>query len=213
MLYFTKERWNLLANRLSLSIGERAFEQIQGHYSVSWRAYHNVRHIEDCLEQLDRSPRIAEQPDEVELAIWLHDVIYDTHRSDNEDQSAAFAASILQDVRAAPDVVQRVTANILATTHNATATRIDEQLIADIDLSILGRPMDEYDVFETAIRKEYQWVPWATYRDKRTEVLQSFLDRESIYRIDWFAEKFEASALDNLNVQFVSSPHKREWMA
>ena len=199
VLRFTRERWRSLAGRLGLSTDSRVFEDIQDRYSESWRSYHNTSHIDDCLKQLDDSPVIADKPDEVEFSLWLHDAVYDTHRGDNEAQSASLAASILHDAECELEVIHRVTANILATTHHATATRIDEQLVVDIDLSILGRPADAFDEFETSIREEYQWVPWSTYCEKRANVLQSFLERVRIYSTNWFADRYESNARLNLN--------------
>lgn len=199
MLRFTRERWRSLTGRLCISTDNHVFDDIHDHYSESWRSYHNISHINDCLDQLDSSPGISENTDEVEFALWLHDVVYDTHRADNEAKSADVAASILRHAECGPGVIDRVTANILATSHHAMVSRADEQLIVDIDLSILGRAADEYDEFESAIRREYEWVPWATYCQKRAEILQSFLGRECIYRTPWFASRYESNARLNLD--------------
>ena len=46
---------------------------------------------------------LATQPDAMEIALWYHDAIYDTHAADNEEQSATLAAHILRDA-AVPEV-------------------------------------------------------------------------------------------------------------
>ena len=51
--------------------------------------------------------------------------------------------------------------------------------VVDIDLSILGRNRQDYDLFEERVRKEYKWVPGPLYRRKRIEVLESFLKRRT----------------------------------
>jgi predicted metal-dependent HD superfamily phosphohydrolase len=71
--------------------------------------------------------------------------------------------------------------------------------MADVDLSILGRAPEVFDAYEQAIRKEYAWVDDEQYNRARIEVLQSFLDRDRIYRTDVFAGLYEQSARENLS--------------
>jgi predicted metal-dependent HD superfamily phosphohydrolase len=62
-------------------------------YSAPGRHYHNMRHIEDCLGMLTGVDKLLPAQREILTeAIWWHDVVYDTTRSDNEELSAAGAA-------------------------------------------------------------------------------------------------------------------------
>ena len=144
------------------------------------------------------SVRVSKFPDEVELALWCHDVIYDPHAADNEAQSAAWTARILRQATVADDVVARVTALILATQHHTLPDDPDAALVVDIDLSILGQPVVEFDRYEAAIRQEYHWVPETAYREARLRVLESFLTRPSIYQTATFRERYDALAQVNL---------------
>jgi len=176
----------------------RMFGESFAGYSEPNRAYHNEQHISDCLQQLDDAADLAERPDEVELAIWFHDLIYDTHRSDNESQSVDRAAAILHESDYHSEVIERVVANILATTHQATPEGLDEQLTVDIDLSILGRSQKEYDRFEAAIRTEYRWVPSFMFKRRRRSILKTFLKGDRNYATDQFTQRFESNARENL---------------
>lgn len=71
------------------------FARLLGMYSGRERHYHTVTHLMECLEVFDQVRATARQPAEVELAIWLHDAVYDPHSSTNEEDSAALAAEWL----------------------------------------------------------------------------------------------------------------------
>jgi len=87
---------------------------------------------------------------------------------------------------------------ILATKHDELQRDHDAKLMVDIDLSILGQPRDVFDQYEVNIRKEYAHVPDEQFRLGRKNILQSFLDRESIFATDFFKEKYESKAIENL---------------
>jgi predicted metal-dependent HD superfamily phosphohydrolase len=96
------------------------------------------------------------------------------------------------------EVADRVAALVLATRHASVPSVPDEQLICDIDLSILGREPGIFDAFEQQIRREYAWVPEPTYRRERSAVLSGFLRRRSIYQTDQFRQRYEVLARANL---------------
>jgi len=174
------------------------FERLRDSYSEPARAYHNGVHLSNCLAELSVWHGLARYPDEVEFALWFHDIVYDTHRDDNEDHSAAFAAEILDYAGCDEQVRYRIIGNILATSHTEGWNHTDEKLTADIDLTTLGESEWVYCEFERAIRLEYLWVPLPEYCKKRIEVLQGFLDRERIYHHAAIADLFEEPARRNL---------------
>ena len=83
-------------------------------------------------------------------------------------------------------------------THNAVPAAPDEQLLSDIDLSILGAPPDRFREYEAQVRKEYAWVPDALFHRERGKILQGFLARPSIYATELFRARLEAQARENL---------------
>src|SRR5689334_9923752 len=52
------------------------------------RKFHNIGHIDDCLERFDDVRRHLEDPDAVELALWFHDAVYVPGDATNERRSA-----------------------------------------------------------------------------------------------------------------------------
>ena len=74
----------------------------------------------------------------------------------------------------------------------------DVAYLVDIDLSILGADSETYDWYEQAIRKEYKKVPGFIFKNKRKEILRSFLVGDFIYQTVYFQYKYEAQARLNL---------------
>jgi len=192
------ERWSALMARCGAPPSAAVHADLLAAYSEPHRRYHDVRHIADCLEQFDRARTLAAQPDEVELALWFHDAVYETSSSRNEERSAQWAADFLNSVGAPLERCERVRELVLATRHAAAPPQGDAQLLVDVDLSILGRAPAEYEVFEQAIREEYRWVPGPIYRSKRAAILQSFLDRAAIYGTAHFSSLYEQRARANV---------------
>ncbi|HZA98545.1 MAG TPA: hypothetical protein VE399_07180 [Gemmatimonadales bacterium] len=194
-----RNRWMALWSRLGAQRnGTDVFQQLAAAYAEPTRFYHTAAHIVDCLAQFDWSRDLAARPDEVEAALWFHDAVYVPGATDNEARSARLARASLSGAAAPTGVPERIAALILATTHADLPSDPDTQLVCDIDLSILGREMAEFDQFERRIRQEYAWVPEPTYRHARSEVLNGFLQRRSIYLTARFAERYERAARQNL---------------
>lgn len=178
--------------------GRGVYDQLLAYYSEQHRHYHTLQHLDECLAMFESVRELAEHPDEIELALWFHDAIYDTHRPDNEERSADWARTALIDAGVAIDSADRVHALIMATRHTANPILPDEQLLVDIDLSILGAEQARFDEYEEQIRKEYAFVPRWLFRRKRRAILQGFLDRPSIYSTPYFRDMLEQRARENL---------------
>jgi len=115
---------------------------------------------------------LAEPPEFVELALWLHDAVYDIKASDNEAMGADMSRRLLQEA-GAPGPVDVITGMIMSTTPHDVPTVGDAALVSDIDLSILGIDQDKYDSYTDEVRHEYSWVLEADFRLGRLKVLNS----------------------------------------
>ena len=167
-------------------------------YGEPHRHYHTMQHLDECFVTFDAMRSAATHPAEIELALWFHDTIYDVTRHDNEKQSADWASTVLLSAGALNEVVRRLHALVMVTCHNALPISLDEQILVDIDLSILAATPERFAEYETQVRAEYAWVPEQTYRSKRAAILQTFLDRENIYNTDYFKASSEENARSNL---------------
>lgn len=173
------------------------FESLRAAYTQTHRHYHTTGHINECLSQFQAVARLADRPHEVEIALWFHDAVYDTHRSDNEAQSARWAGEYLARHGLSEQAVRRIETMILATASHPDAEG-DTALLLDVDLAILGAAPAAFAEYDAAIAREYAWVPADDYKRARTEVLEGFLTRAWIYSTDDFRHRFEAPARRNL---------------
>jgi predicted metal-dependent HD superfamily phosphohydrolase len=196
------QRWHAAWRALGgePAYGFELYDELTRCYAETGRAYHTLDHVRDCLAELEAAQGLAERPVEIECALWFHDAIYEPGEADNEARSAAWAARALRAGGAGQAVAGRVAALILATRHPAATppSSADLALVADVDLSILGRPLAEYDAYARGIRREYAALPDAVYRQGRAEVLRAFLAQERVYRTAFFYARYEAPARRNL---------------
>ena len=162
------------------------------------RHYHNLDHIASCFVELDGAPDPGASRPAIKAAIWYHDCIYDPRRSDNEVCSAEVAAKALAEMGAQKEFTQATARLILATRHAAVPVMQDEQLLCDIDLSILGKPPEVFAAYEREIRQEYAHVSDEAFRAGRAAVLRRFLSRPHIYCTRNFRDRYEAPARRNL---------------
>ena len=188
-----KHRWLAFGEAAGLD-GRAEWLELSAAYGDPARAYHNLNHIADCLVRLDEHVRLAIDPVAVEFAIWFHDIVYDTHAPDNEERSAVAATEFLSATTHGAVVADL----IRATRHDGRPGTPDSALLCDIDLSILGRPPAVYDAYARAIRQEYAWVPLPDFVRGRTRVLESFLDRPSVFALEKMEEIYGEHARTNL---------------
>jgi len=177
---------------------EAPWDALKEAYRNPSRHYHTFDHVLDCFQVLDASACLPQSPVTFELALWFHDAVYDTHAKTNEVDSADLAADGLSKSGADSGITATVWRLILATRHAEMPASPDEQLLVDVDLSNLGRSPDDFQAYETRIRAEYAWVPEPLYVEKRTAVLQSFLDRPHIFNHEAFKQRYELQARQNL---------------
>jgi predicted metal-dependent HD superfamily phosphohydrolase len=187
-------RWCQLCENAGLD-GRAEWAVLTAGYGEPGRAYHNLRHVLDCLRLLDEYGHLAANPVALEFAIWFHDLVYDPRAADNEERSAAAAAEFLAPTSFGPAVA----ALIMATMHHTAPPGGDAGLICDIDLSILGREPAAYAAYAEAIRREYAWVPPDRYAVGRTRVLRGLLERSEIFSHRDLRERFDKQARANLH--------------
>jgi predicted metal-dependent HD superfamily phosphohydrolase len=182
---------------LGVEAAPEDFAALDSRYQEPHRAYHNWRHISECLGELDDQTGNGV----MEIAIFYHDAIYNTKGKENEEQSAKMCADVLSKKGVSQAVIYQAQDLILATRHVNIPRNEQEAAIIDIDLSILGRDPQRFQEYERNIRQEYGWAPIDAYRSGRKNILESFLGRAeqgSLYTLKKFRTKFERQAVSNL---------------
>jgi predicted metal-dependent HD superfamily phosphohydrolase len=123
--------------------------------------------------------------DALKVAVWYHDCVYVPLAQDNETQSVKVFIADMGD-QVSESFRQDVSRLILATdVRRPRSQQSDEQLMADIDLSILSADSAVYTTYATAIRREYAAVPDDEYIAGRSAVLRKILSNP-IYSTDLF---------------------------
>ena len=193
-----KQRWFRLMRQLGLPSNEKTFDQLVACYQQKHRRYHNATHIVSCLTLLDQHYSKAKYPAEVEIALWFHDAIYKTLSSKNEKRSAQWLETFLKAYHCADDRIERCKAYVLATQSHQPTSHYDSKLFLDIDLAILGAEPQRFSEYDQQIYDEYRWVSDSRYWRKRYKILNTFLERETLYFTPSFQEQFEEQAKTNL---------------
>jgi predicted metal-dependent HD superfamily phosphohydrolase len=185
-----------------------AYDRIATAYGEPIRRYHTLEHITAVLDVVDDlgaavevDPGAADAAG-IHLAAWLHDVVYDPTRGDNEARSAQLARALLADLGVADEVIVGAARLIeLTATHAVADDDRAGAVLIDADLSILGAPHEVYLHYARCIRGEYGHLSDDTYRDGRIVVLETFAGRDPIFRTAEGRRRFERPAHRNLHAE------------
>jgi predicted metal-dependent HD superfamily phosphohydrolase len=172
---------------------DQKFGEICTGYAGPTRFYHTLDHVLAVLDTVESLTSHTKNVNAVKLAAWLHDVIYDSKASDNEDRSADYAERLCEEL-VIPEG-QWVAALIRKTKTHDAGDDVDAQVLLDADLAILGASELDYQAYTERIRREYAWVPEPVYRKGRRQVLEKFLTKPRIYHL---LSHLEESARRNL---------------
>ncbi len=219
-----RRKWDELMVDMGLTAPAEYIDELVAAYTAGPnRCYHNAQHIIHGLEVVDEYLAANEADkltrDVARFAIFYHDAVYDPHARDNESKSAIAAlvafVNIAAAERNASDFEDRpyfyqtfesvLRESILATEHRHeidedrhAVMRLTMELVANVDLAILGEKPEAYQRYARQIRQEFQDFSDSEYAKGRVAVLQRFLDRDCIYSLPWFVDRYELQARRNI---------------
>ncbi len=200
MVHLSKRFCRLLQN-ISVNFTATApalWQALQAAYQEPHRHYHTQQHLFECLQLFDTYHYLAKNPLAVEFALWFHDAVYQPQRFDNEQQSAIWAVTVLEQAEIAAPFIQQVYALIMATNHQQPPQTEDEKLLVDIDLGILAAAPARFAQYQQQIRAEYEWVAEMIYQEKRRQVLTHLYNNGDIFHHADIKTSLESSAQINL---------------
>ncbi|MEM9683442.1 MAG: hypothetical protein AAF942_09265 [Pseudomonadota bacterium] len=188
-----RRHWRPLGKRLGL--GDAVFERLAAAYGEPHRHYHNLVHVVEMLDCLEEAGHLAVDRDAVELAIWFHDVIYDSDapHGANERDSAALLDELCPVPAAKP-----AHGMILQSIHHGPSADPDTQLFCDLDLYRLSGPLDTFLKHGADVRREYASVSDEDWAAGRAKFFAGMAKRPEIYQTAFWRERLEGQARANL---------------
>lgn len=175
-------------------------------YAQLHRHYHDQRHIDECLAELDWVVNLTEKKRRMlRWAILWHDAIYQPGQRDNERRSAKLARSELTSCGVDHADVEEVVRLIRLTEKHRVASgdRLGA-LMVSIDLAILGADPARYKAYAADVRLEYSHVPEKLWRMGRSLVLERMLDKDVLFPDREFRDRLEAQARANMTAEMAS---------
>ena len=171
------------------------------------RHYHTATHVMwvlrnvTAITEADTLPPGLHMP-EIRLAALFHDAVYDPRSADNEVHSADLAVRRAGELGWASPRCTLVRRLVMATAgHHPSG--IDEVVLVDADLAILGAQPNDYSAYVLGVRAEYAHVDDEQWRAGRSQVLQRFLDTPQLFGTRWGSAR-EVKARANIAAELAS---------
>lgn len=172
--------------------------EIEENYSSKKRHYHTLQHLDNLLDQLTDVKEEIQNWNAILFTLYYHDIVYNPIKSDNEEKSAELAEKRMKQISVSIDTIELCKNQILATKSHIKSTDSDTNYFTDADLSVLGQNWDTYSLYYKNVRKEYYIYPDFVYNPGRKKVLNHFLSMDRIFKTNFFQNKFEIQAKQNL---------------
>lgn len=138
------------------------------------RVYHGKGHLYDLLRQIDEDYDTgvigSVEKEKLYLVAIFHDIIYNSARTDNEEQSASFMLSLCS--RPDATAITEVYNAILDTQHHLNNSALSATFNR-YDMNIVERDFSELLEWEHGIRAEYKMVDNEAYKAGRLRFLES----------------------------------------
>lgn len=212
--FVSKSTMNHICQKYIIDISDGIFDNevfyksMFSDYAVENRYYHNIMHIADMLSIYANEYKdlVTSDTKSMVTSILLHDIIYQqkpdkygiTGIGKSDEQCSYEYSRMFTKVGISTKL-------ILATDYKNFKDEYSElqQILVDIDMSILGRNSSVYDLYAENIRKEYSQFTDESYKKGRIEVLKSIKDNieSGRYLAHPRSQKYKNRAISNINLE------------
>ncbi|KPH13584.1 hypothetical protein [Chryseobacterium sp. ERMR1:04] len=198
-----KDRFNQLCFPFTQdqNLIDSLWQEIETKYAEKSRHYHNLEHLQNMFSELESVKDKVSNFSRISFSVFYHDVIYDASSKSNEEKSAEYAKIRLQKLDMNQELIVAISNQIIATKAHQKSDDQDTNYLLDADLSILGKDIETYLEYTKKIRREYSIYPDLLYKPGRKKVLQHFLALENIFKTNYFQEKYEVQAKENIEFE------------
>ena len=164
------------ADILKEHIVDQVIEQLPHRWNESHRYYHNVNHLIDILQQIEKHALFDElnvyEKHVFAISSFFHDIIYDPKRNDNEDKSIEFFKSSHKPGE--PYFIKQVCNLIECTKYRKRPTKKLEKIFWEADNAGF-KSFEILNKNEQNIRKEYSYLSNKVYKENRIKFFESNL--------------------------------------
>ena len=188
---------------------DELLQRFLGHLREPHRRYHTATHVMWVLRHVDSI--VAQLGDDgvaldlaaLRWAALYHDAVYDPLATDNEARSADLAVAHATELGWAPARRASVRRLVLSTaSHRPRA--LDEAVLVDADLAVLGGTATEYQSYVAAVRGDYAHLDDARWRTGRTQLLRALLDASPLFHTPVMRAAREQRARANITAELAS---------
>jgi predicted metal-dependent HD superfamily phosphohydrolase len=179
---------------------------LEAAYEKPPRAYHNINHAVECamMGEAYQLPAIGV------MALLYHDACNVPGGNLNEEESIVILGEHFGECSGSakgklslrlvegPSQLEAISALIRATKHDREPSTGLEAIVMDIDMAILGSDPEKFDLYDRAIREEYDFVSKADFEVGRVKFFSDLLNKKQIFYSPLLHHRFEKEARANL---------------
>ena len=154
---------------------EELLKSVEPYVNKPYRVYHGMDHIKDIIESVNNDSSLTSEGKILgTLFAIYHDVVYEPWNTDNEERSIEFMKENM------PSEYESYKPKLEALIHDTKYVWKSYKDLPEWSWQIVRHDIkglnksDNIMVDELKVFKEYQFVDWNVYKEKRIKVLQNF---------------------------------------
>lgn len=180
--------WLETCKALGIRLSPFYYLKLRRQYAEKQRYYHRWSHIENCFKVLNGKYTSDPNLPLVKMALFFHDVVYDPARKDNEDRSCEqFTKFALARIDLGSQKQRFMLFQVVNLIEITRAHKLDDnasraqQIMNDVDMSILGADLGTYMAYAENVWNEYKGHGREAYTAGRIAFLRTIDPSTAFY--------------------------------